>query len=151
VAVAVILLAAGTGLLWATRSRMVVTTWPPFGSFVTHAPSATLRNPFRDPGPERAAETFLDRLKRDPGLLYSLFMPAEDRQGLVEREGRLPLVSWTMVQGHRAGGEAKLEFVMKRRLPARPEGDPGFEWVPATLTIQLTPAGWRVKEYHAAY
>lgn len=62
-------------------------------------PAFTIFNPFRDRGPERGAEAFLEMLRagRCEQAVAGLAVTDEYRQDTCEREKKYPLVSWRLM------------------------------------------------------
>jgi len=107
--------------------------------------SRCLLNPFRDRAPERLAEGYLQRMRRDgPDVVRSL-VPAADVDAYMEDEARYPIQSWRV--GDREDSDRAVRLVYWVR---RGGGYPADEEEVA-FWLRGSSGSWQVWRYTAIY
>jgi hypothetical protein len=131
--------------LYAVRSTSVLYAYVEAGS-PTKEPAFSIFNPFRDRGPERSAEEFLELLKAGQCAQAMAALPVnpERRQDTCEREGSYPLASWSL--GNRRDEPQKV--IMYYRVKRENLNDiRGPVWV----TVEKQGGRWHVTRYESIY
>lgn len=147
--VLVLILAAITGsiaYLYFVRSSPVLYRYVDRAS--VQYSSFVVLNPFRDSGPEGAAETVLQGLRhRECHTVLSLPALSSDRIAyLCEREQKYPLADWSLMD-YTSEGE-KVSFVYQ--LYRKSEEDESLS-PPAWISVEKVGEGWRATDYGTYY
>lgn len=143
-AVVVFLFIGSLIAMYLVRSRSVLFSsgakGDPFGE-----PGICIFNPFRDRGPERSAERFLETLKAGQyeQALAPLQVSDEQHQYLQRKEEQHPLESWTLKNRQDQINEVKLFF-----WHSRTDSDlQGQLWI----TVEKRNEQWQVTGYECIY
>ena len=107
-------------------------------------PAWSLMNPFRDRGPERAADEFLRHLRDGDPTVELTSVPNVSPQ-VISRELEIGLVDWRLVWREDSDNRSRLLFRVRR------DDDSAIE-TPVRMTIRLDSSGaYKVSEYSAIY
>ena len=138
-----LLIIGSVALLYFTRSRPVL---------FEIAPDDTIRpryycvmNPFRDKGPEKLAEQYLDRLRG--GAVESIAPFVGERNDIPDKEKQWPIQSWRIGGRVDTAGESRIMYWVKR---GNGYGEDGYEEA-VTFGIIRSGDGWQLKSYGAVY
>ena len=144
-AASIIVIAAASALfLYRTRSRAVLCTLYEEGNPL-HEPYLVILNPFRDRGPERSAEKFLELMRSGECLQAMATIATDDvyRNRVCERETEEPLMTWRLKNRSERDGSVRLYFWCQ----SKAAGDSGPLWV----TVARGEFGWGVAAYERYY
>ncbi|HEY0377476.1 MAG TPA: hypothetical protein VGC87_11030 [Pyrinomonadaceae bacterium] len=131
--------------LFFSRSRPVVWSIGEGGD-PTGVPYFTIFNPFRDRGPERSADQFLDHLRGEQceQVMASLSHSTEYQKDTCQRESDYPLDSWRLAYRKDDAQQSKLYYKVWR------ENYDGLQ-SPVWITAERVGDQWQVKKYERWY
>jgi hypothetical protein len=137
---------AAFAYLYSTRTQSVMYRFGQSEAKSIGGPSYSLFNPFRDRGPERKAETVLERVRTQPcrQALADLALDQDYFKYICDKEDANRLISWRLADREETGNKVKM-FYWARRAPS---GDYGSHlW----LTLEKTGNQWNVVAYEGWY
>lgn len=139
---AVVLLLALAAYLYNQRSRSVLYRYVEAGDPIKE-PAFAIFNPFRDQGPERGAETFLEVIKAGQ-CEQALSLLPKHNQETCEREKESPLMAWRLSNRTDQPERVRMYYRVNRETY---EGYQGQLWV----TLEKHGEDWKVVQYECFY
>lgn len=134
--------------MWLMRSDPVLFVWMEEGPLLP-GNLVFIQNPFRDRGPERAADRFFNDLKLNEFSTAFQFLESspEILSETIVLESEFRIVSWTLNQRSDSMHQATLEFWVDRGHAAGGETHMSPVW----LELKQTQDGWLVVDYETDY
>ncbi len=107
--------------------------------------SHCLLNPFRDRTPERLAEGYLRKMRRDGPAVVRSFVPSSAVDAYMEREAQHPIQSWRVGDREDSDGAARLVYWVRRG------GGYPVDEEEVTFWLRGSGGSWVVWRYTAIY
>ncbi|MEQ1645929.1 MAG: hypothetical protein ABL959_20930 [Pyrinomonadaceae bacterium] len=107
-------------------------------------------NPFRDPGPELAAEKVLTQLREGNVSVILPILSDEGRERILDNEAKFRIKTWHIGERRGSGNEVEIVYWVER-LNYNNVATGGDYVEEVTFTIVNEASGWKVDQYGAIY
>lgn len=107
-------------------------------------------NPFRDRGPELAAEKVLTELRDGNVNVLIPLLSGEGKQRVLENEAKYRIKTWHIGEWRNSGNQVEIVYWVER-VNYNNLVTLGDYIEEVTLTLVNDPAGWKVDQYDAIY